>query len=54
MLLVCLGLIGFMLGSSADGSPLSAALPGVALLSLAVLSDSLVPNAQQRLRHELT
>jgi len=58
MLHVVLGLVAFLLASS--GGALGSSLPGVALLSLAILSDSLVPNVQQRLltglkrpKHEL-
>ena len=58
MLNVVLGLIAFLLASKGGG--LNSSLPGVTLLSLAVLADSLVPNVQQRLlttlqrpKHEL-
>ena len=48
MLLVVAGLYAFLLANSI-GSEINASLIGVALLSLAVLSDSLVPNVQQKL-----
>lgn len=56
MLLVVCGLACFLLAGSAGA--LISSLPGVALLSLAVLSDSLVPNVQQTLlltrpKHEM-
>ena len=47
MLLVVGGLAAFLLATS-SGS-LAASLPGVALLTIGVLSDSLVPNVQQKL-----
>ena len=48
MLLVVGGLSAFLL-AGASGGALTASLMGVALLALAVLSDSLVPNVQQKL-----
>ena len=58
MLNVVLGLACFLL--SLKGGALGSSLPGVALLTLSVLADSLVPNVQQRLltvlarpKHEL-
>lgn len=58
MLNVVLGLVAFLLASK--GGALASSLPGLLLLALAVLSDSLVPNVQQRLlttlrrpKHEL-
>jgi hypothetical protein len=47
MLLVVAGLACFLLAASTGA--LDASLRGVALLSLAVLADSLVPNVQQKL-----
>ena len=52
MLLVVLGLVAFLVAGNAMGGAAtapSASLVGVALLSLAVLADSLVPNVQQKL-----
>ncbi len=58
MLNVVLGLACFLL--ALKGGALGSSLPGIALLTLAVLADSLVPNVQQRLltvlarpKHEL-
>jgi UDP-galactose transporter B1 len=58
MLNVVLGLACFLL--ALKGGALGSSLPGVALLTLSVLADSLVPNVQQRLltvlarpKHEL-
>ena len=47
MFLVVLGLVAFLLASR-GGAPI-ASLVGTALLCLAILADSLVPNVQQRL-----
>lgn len=48
MLMVMFGLAAFLLAGGSTGS-LSASAAGIALLSLAVLADSLVPNLQQKL-----
>ena len=48
MLMVVFGLAAFLLAGGSTGS-LSASTAGIALLSLAVLADSLVPNLQQKL-----
>ena len=51
MLLVACGLVVFFLAASV--AALHSSLTGVALLAVAVLSDSMLPNVQQRLLREL-